>query len=316
MQLSIGILMDDITTLKTWKDSTFAMMLAAQARGHRIFYFQQGDLFVEEGEAQVTAQQVTVTDQRKDYATLGEKETFPLSDFDAILMRKDPPFDMEYIYSTYILEMAERKGTLVVNPPESLRRVNEKFFISYFPELTPKTLITRNMSRIRAFIDAERQAVIKPMDGMGGTGIFKMEKGGSNTGAILESLGNGNRTLMVQGFLPNVTQGDKRILLVDGEAPTHGLARIPQGGEFRANLAAGGKGVTQALTQREKEICAKVKPLIQQLGLMLVGLDVIDGHITEINVTSPTCMREIAADSGEDIADRLIEAVERKVATR
>jgi glutathione synthase len=316
MQLSIGILMDDITTLKTWKDSTFAMMLAAQARGHRIYYFQQGDLFVEEGEAQVTAQQVTVIDQKKDYATLGEKETFPLSDFNTILMRKDPPFDMEYIYSTYILEMAERKGTLVVNPPESLRRVNEKFFISYFPELTPKTLITRDMSRIRAFIDAEERAVVKPMDGMGGMGIFKMEKGGSNTGAILESLGNGSRTLMVQGFLPKVTQGDKRILLVDGEAPAHGLARIPQGDEFRANLAAGGKGVTQPLTQREKEICAKVKPMIQQLGLLLVGLDVIDGHITEINVTSPTCMREIAADSGEDIAARLIEAVERKVAAR
>ena len=316
MQLSIGILMDNITTLKTWKDSTFAMMLAAQAHGHRIFYFQQEDLFVEEGEAKVTAQQVTVIDLPKDYATLGEKETFPLSDFDAILMRKDPPFDMEYIYSTYILEMAERKGTLVVNPPESLRRVNEKFFISYFPELTPKTLITRNISRIRAFIDAEERAVVKPMDGMGGMGIFKMEKGGSNTGAILESLGNGSRTLMVQGFLPKVTQGDKRILLVDGEAPAYGLARIPQGGEFRANLAAGGKGVTQALTQREKEICAKVKPMIQQLGLLLVGLDVIDGYITEINVTSPTCMREIAADSGEDIAGRLIEAVERKVAAR
>ena len=313
MSLTIGVLMDAIETIKTYKDSTFAMLLSAQKRGHKTYYFQQADLFVEEGEAMVTAQRIEVFDRKEQYFKLGVTETFPLADLGVILMRKDPPFDMEYIYTTYILEMAEQRGTLVVNPPAVLRQVNEKFFISYFPELTPRTLITRNISQIKAFIMKEKRAVVKPMDGMGGMGIFKLSDDDSNTNAILESLGNGKNTLMVQAFLPNVTAGDKRILLVDGEAPEHGLARIPQQGEFRANLAVGGKGVVEKLTAREKEICAAVKPKIKELGLMFVGLDVIDGHITEINVTSPTCIREIEAATGEDIAERLIVAIERKV---
>lgn len=316
MSLSIGILMDPIESITSYKDSTFAMMLAAQDRKHHLYYFQQADLFVEQGKAQVTAQQIEVTDTITDYYKLGPEQTLPLDFFDVILMRKDPPFNMEYIYTTYILEMAEQLGTLIVNPPNALRQVNEKFFISYFPSLTPKTVITRDINRIKDFIAQEGEAVIKPMDGMGGEGVFRISPEESNTNAILESLGNGANTLMVQSYLKNVTRGDKRILLVDGEAPQHGLARIPQGKDFRANLAAGGKGVVEALNEKERALCAAVQPKIKELGLLFVGLDVIDGKITEINVTSPTCIREIAKATDEDIAERLIITIEKKIDTR
>lgn len=312
MTLKIGVLMDAIETIKPYKDSTFAMMLAAQARGHELSYFQQQDLFVMEGVAYATSQSVKVADNTDDYYQLDTKQTHPLADFDAILMRKDPPFDMEYVYSTYILEMAEKQGTLVVNPPNALRAVNEKFTINYFPELTPKTLVSRDMDKIRAFIEAEGKAVVKPMDGMGGTGIFKINKDDANTNVILESLGNGVNTIMVQAYLDKVTEGDKRILLVDGEPSNYGLARIPQGKEFRANLAAGGRGEVQALTPREFELCETVKPMIKALGLLFVGLDVIGGYITEINVTSPTCIREIEAETDERIADTLIAVIEAR----
>lgn len=314
MTLKIGVLMDAIETIKPYKDSTFAMMLAAQARGHTLFYFQQADLYVVEGVAYVTAQTVSVTDNSEDYYQLGEKQTFPLAELNAVLMRKDPPFDMEYVYSTYILEMAEKQGTLIVNPPNALRAVNEKFYINYFPELTPKTLVSRDMDKIREFIEAEGRAVVKPMDGMGGTGIFKVSRDDANTNAILEALGNGNETIMVQAYLDKVTDGDKRILLVDGEPAKYGLARIPQGKEFRANLAAGGRGEVQALTEREFELCQQVKPIIKELGLLFVGLDVIGGYITEINVTSPTCIREIEAETDERISDTLIVVIEDKCA--
>lgn len=310
--LSIGVLMDAIDTIKPYKDSTFAMMLAAQARSHQLFYFQQNDLFVVEGVAYVTAQRITVADKASNYYALAEKQTFPLADLEAVLMRKDPPFDMEYVYSTYILEMAEKQGTLIVNPPNALRAVNEKFYINYFPELTPKTLVSRDMDKIREFIEAEGRAVVKPMDGMGGAGIFKVSREDANTNAILEALGNGKETVMVQAYLDKVTEGDKRILLVDGEPAQYGLARIPQGKEFRANLATGGRGEVQALTSRELTLCEMIKPTIQRLGLLFVGLDVIGGYLTEINVTSPTCIREIEAETNERIADRLIAVVEQR----
>lgn len=303
--------MDAIETIKPYKDSTFAMMLAAQDRGHQLFYFQQENLFVEAGEVYVTAQTITVTDNSADYYQVGEPHVFTLATLDAVLMRKDPPFDMEYVYTTYLLEMAEKQGTLIVNPPNALRAVNEKFYINYFPELTPKTLVSRDMDKIRAFIETEGKAVVKPMDGMGGMGIFKVSRDDANTNAILESLGNGKNTIMVQAYLDNVVDGDKRILLVDGEPAEFGLARIPQGKEFRANLAAGGIGKVQALTEREHELCKTIKPIIKELGLLFVGLDVIGGYITEINVTSPTCIREIEAETDARIADRLIVAIER-----
>lgn len=304
--------MDAIEAIKPYKDSTFAMMLAAQARGHQLYYFQQDNLHVVEGVAYVTAQTVSVTDTHVDYYHVGEKQTFALAELNAVLMRKDPPFDMEYVYSTYILEMAEKLGTLIVNPPNALRAVNEKFFISYFPQLTPKTLVSRDMDKIRAFIESEGRAVVKPMDGMGGTGIFKVSRDDANTNAILEALGNGSETIMAQAYLEKVTDGDKRILLVDGEPAKYGLARIPQGKEFRANLAAGGRGEVQALTEREFELCEQIKPIIQELGLLFVGLDVIGGYVTEINVTSPTCIREIEAETDERIADKLIAVIEQR----
>ncbi len=298
MALTIGVLMDAINTIKPYKDSTFAMMLAAQARGHRLFYFQQTDVYVAAGTAYADVQAVTVADTTSDFYSLGERQTVELSRFAAILMRKDPPFDMEYIYTTYVLEMAEQQGTLIVNPPAALRAVNEKFYINYFPNLIPKTLVSRDMAKIKAFIEAEGRAVVKPMDGMGGTGIFKVSRDDANTNAILEALGNGTATLMVQAYLDKISEGDKRILLVDSEPAKYGLARIPQGREFRANLATGGKGVVQALTKREFELCEMIKPTIQQLG---------------INVTSPTCIREIEAATDERIADQLIVAIENRL---
>lgn len=315
MTLKIGVLMDAIAGIKTHKDSTFAMLLAAQARGHELFYFQQTDLYVTAGVAYVSAQIITVNDNSDDYYTVGEKHSFTLAELDAVLMRKDPPFDMEYVYSTYILEMAERQGTLIVNPPHALRAVNEKFYINHFPELTPKTLVCRDMDKIREFIDAEGKAVVKPMDGMGGTGIFKVSRDDPNTNVILEALGNGSQTIMVQAYLDDVTDGDKRILLVDGEPAKYGLARIPQGKDFRANLAAGGRGEVQALNTREFALCAAVKSAIKDLGLLFVGLDVIGGYITEINVTSPTCIREIEAATDERIADKLIAVIEQRCQT-
>ncbi len=312
MALSFAILMDPIESINPYKDSTFAIMLAAQARGHQLYYFQQRDVFVTDGRAQVAARRVEVADKKEDYFLLQSEKITPLDAFDVILMRKDPPFDMEYIYTTYMLEMAELRGTLVVNPPAALRQVNEKFFISHFPELAPTTLITRDLGKIRDFVRREGQAVVKPLDGMGGTGIFRLAMDDHNINAILEALGNGKSSLMVQSYVEGVTRGDKRILLVAGEAPQYGLTRIPRQGEFRANLAVGGRGIVEPLSEKEKDICAAIRPQIDRLGLLFVGLDVIDGYITEINVTSPTCIREIAQATGEDIAMRLILAIEKK----
>lgn len=319
MTLKIGVLMDAIETIKPYKDTTFAMMLAALARGHQLFYFQTSDLSVQAGKAYARAATVSVKDvakgeeKRQDYYTLGEAKQTALADFDVILMRKDPPFDMEYIYATYVLDLAEEAGVLVANPPKALRNVNEKFSTTRFPKLTPKTLVTRDIAAIRAFVAEEKHCVIKPLDGMGGAGIFRLNAEDKNMNAILEALGSGKHTLMVQRYLEAVTEGDKRILLIDGEPSEHGLARIPQGNEFRANLAAGGVGVVQPLTAREREICAAVKPFVKAQGLLFVGLDVIDGHLTEINVTSPTCVREIEAATDERLADKFIQVLEKRV---
>ncbi len=316
MSLRIGVLMDPVESIKPYKDSTFAMILAAQSRGHRLFYFQQKNLAIIEGKPFVSLQHIEVVDNSDEYYRLDEPIKMSLADLDVVLMRKDPPFDMEYIYTTYILEMAEQLGTLIVNPPKALRQVNEKFFISYFSELTPKTLITRDIGEIKAFIKNVGRAVVKPLDGMGGKGIFRLTEGDDNVNTILESLGNGQKTLMVQSFLERVTKGDKRILLVDGTPPLHGLVRLPLENEFRANLAAGGRAVAESLTAKEKALCALIRPRIQQLGLVFVGIDVIDGYLTEINVTSPTCIREIEKETGENIAERLVFAIEKKIKKR
>lgn len=307
--MKIGVLMDAIESINIKKDSTFAMMLAAQAKSIEIRYFQQSDLYVEAGEAWVQSQAIKVTDNSKDYFALSDKKTHLLSELDAILMRKDPPFDMEYIYATYILEMAEEKGVRIINPPAALRQVNEKFYISHFKEVAPKTLISKNAEKIREFVNAEKKVVVKPLDGMGGSGIFKLQNDDQNLNVILETVSQHyQETIMVQGFIEGIEKGDKRILLINGEPIAYGLSRIPKKGEFRANLATGGHGVVEALTEREKEICQRVAPKLKALGLVFVGLDVINGYLTEINITSPTCIREIENETNIPIAEQLIEA--------
>ncbi len=308
--MKIGILMDAIETITPKKDSSFAIMLAAQQQGHEIRYFQQHDLTVVDGVPWVLSSAIAVTDQSTDYYQLSDSKQHPLATLDVILMRKDPPFDMEYVYATYILEMAEQLGTKVINPPAALRQVNEKFYISYFPEVTPPTLVSKNRAQIEQFISAHGKVVVKPLDGMGGSGIFKLEKDDENIAVILETVSHHfSQTIMVQGFVEGVEKGDKRIILINGEPIDYGLSRIPKAGEFRANLAAGGHGVVEALTEREREICRAVAPQLNSLGLVLVGLDVINGHLTEINITSPTCLREIEKETGIAVAGRLIEAL-------
>ncbi len=312
--IRLGIIMDPIQSINIKKDSTFAMMLEAQARGWQLFYMQQGSLFVENGVVYAEMQAVTVQDVAGDWYILDEPQTMPLHELDVALMRKDPPFDMEYIYSTYLLEMAEQQGLLVVNRSDSIRSCNEKLFATWFPEYTPETLVTRDMERIKKFHDQLKQIVVKPLDGMGGAMIFQIQQGDANRNVILETITDyGKRTVMAQRFLPEFKQGDKRILIIDGEPFPHALARIPAEGEGRANLAAGGSYKGVDLTEREFEICNHIAPILKEKGLMFVGLDVIGDYITEINVTSPTCIRELDQIYTANIAGVLMDAIEKKL---
>jgi glutathione synthase len=258
------------------------------------------------------ARAVTVRDQATDYFTLGEANEQPLADFDVIMMRKDPPFDMEYVYATYMLELAEQRGSLVVNKPQSLRDCNEKLFTAWFAELTPPTIVSRRAEHIRAFHQQHGDIILKPLDGMGGASIFRVAADGANLGVIIETLTNhGQRYAMVQRYLPAIKDGDKRILMIDGEAMPYALARVPSAGETRGNLAAGGSGRPQPLSDSDWALARAVGPELKRRGLLLVGLDVIGDRITEINVTSPTCMREIEAAYNINIAGQLFEAIER-----
>ena len=312
--IRLGIIMDPIHTIHIKKDSTFAMMLEAQARGWQLFYMLQSCLYVENGVVYAEVQTVTVQDVAEEWFILDKPQTIPLHELDAVLMRKDPPFDMEYIYSTYLLEMAEQQGLLVVNRSESIRSCNEKLFATWFSDYTPETLVTRDMERLKRFHEQLERIVVKPLDGMGGAMIFQIQPGDANRNVILETITDyGKRTVMAQRFLPEYKQGDKRILLIDGKPFPHALARIPAEGEGRANLAAGGhyKGVD--LTDREFEICEHIAPVLQAKGLMFVGLDIIGDYITEINVTSPTCIRELDAIYTVNIAGLLMDAIEKKL---
>ena len=309
--MKIAVLMDDIRTIKTYKDTTFALMLSAQRRGHEVFILQQPDWFVRDGRVSARVQRVELTDRAQDYHRVLEETTLDLSSVAVLLQRKDPPFDLNYIYDSYMLDLLVRAGVRVVNPPAALRNVNEKFAISRVPQATPPTLISRSVADIRAFVREQGTAVLKPLDGMGGMGIFRLSADDNNVSAILETMNPDGRTpLMVQRYLPEVTAGDKRILIINGEPVDHGLARLPKAGEFRANLAAGGTGVVQPLTERDYWLVEQVRPLIAEEGLYLVGLDVIGGHITEINVTSPTCLREIEAATGQDVAGKFWSGLE------
>ncbi len=314
MNRSLGVVMDPIGSIKPYKDTTLALMLAAQKRGFSLLVLELGDLWIRDGAAYGRARPVKVFDDPKHWFELGEAQTLPLGDLDAILMRKDPPFDLEYIAATYVLELAQAAGALVVNKPQSLRDCNEKVFISWFAQCCAPTLISRDAQRLREFHAEQREVIFKPLDGMGGTGIFRIGADCLNLGGVIETLSaGGTRTIMAQRYLPEIAKGDKRILMVDGEPAPFCLARIPKPGEVRGNLAAGGRGVVQALSERDRWIAAQVGRELKARGLLFVGLDVIGEFLTEINVTSPTCMREIEKERGLDIAGSLISAIEARL---
>ncbi len=309
--MKLGVLMDPIQTVKVKKDSSMAMMLEAQKRGYHIYYFEMKDLYLENGQCRASVQQIQVFDDVDHWFELSEKEDIALSELDAVLMRKDPPFDTEYIYATYMLERAELEGTLIVNKPQSLRDCNEKLFTAWFADLTPKTLVTRNSARIREFHQQNQDVIIKPLDGMGGSSIFRIKPDEVNIGVIIETLtANGSCYAMIQEYMPEIINGDKRILIVNGEPMPYCLARIPAQGETRGNLAAGGRGEARPLSPTDKLIAETIGPELKKRGLLFVGLDVIGDKVTEINVTSPTCIREIEAAYPINISGKLLDAIE------
>jgi len=314
-RIRLAVLMDPIRDIKPAKDSTLAMLLAAQARGLEILYFEQRHLWVRDGIAMARLRPLSVRDDHHDWFTLGEPELQPLSSVDAVLMRKDPPFDTEYIYTTYLLERAEAAGTLVVNRPQGLRDMNEKVYTAWFPECCAPTLITRDMADMAAFLAEHRRAVCKPLYGMGGRSIFVLEAGDKNANVVFETLTEyGQRYAIVQRYLPEiVSTGDSRILLVDGEPVPFALARIPPADDNRGNLAAGAQGHGRPLDDRDRWLCSQIGPVMRERGMLFVGLDVIGGYVTEINVTSPTGIRELDRQFGLDIAGELIDALLRRL---
>jgi glutathione synthase len=312
--IKLGIVMDPISEINIKKDSSFAMLMAAQERGYQLFYMEMADLAMVNGLAMANMRPLTVFNDASKWFELGEATDTPMSELDVILMRKDPPFDTEFIYATYMLERAEEQGVLIVNKPQSLRDANEKLFTAWFSELTPETIVTRDAKRIRAFHQAKGDIILKPLDGMGGTSIFRVKQDDPNLGVIIETLTSyGQQYAMAQAFIPEITQGDKRILVVDGEPVPYALARIPMKGETRGNLAAGGSGVAQPLSDSDWAIARAIGPELKKRGLIFVGLDVIGDKLTEINVTSPTCIREIQAAFDVDITGRLMDAIEARV---
>ncbi len=313
MRIKLGVVMDPIASIKIKKDTTFAMLLAAQARGWELHYFEQGDLYAQQGRAYGRSSLLRVQDDINDWFHCAAQREIALEELDIILMRKDPPFDMEYIYSTYLLELAEQRGVLVANKPQSLRDANEKLFALQFPQCCPPTLVSRDLQRFKAFLAEHGDIVVKPLDGMGGASVFRLRHADPNLGVILETLtAHGQRLSMAQRYIPEVVAGDKRILLIDGEPIPYALARIPQSGETRANLAAGGRGEGVALSERDQWICQQVAPRLRAMGLLFVGLDVIGDYLTEINVTSPTCARELDAQFGLNIGDAFMAALEQR----
>jgi glutathione synthase len=307
MSIRLGVVMDPITSISYKKDSTLAMLWAAQARGWELHYMEQHDLYLRDG-ARARMRPLQVHHDAARWFTLGEPREAPLAELQVILMRKDPPFDNEYIYSTYILEAAARAGTLVVNDPQALRDCNEKLYATQFPQCCPPLLVSRSAAQLRAFQKEHGDVVFKPLDAMGGTLVFRVRDGDPNISVILETLtGHGTTTIMAQRYIPEIVDGDKRILMIEGEPVPYALARIPAVGETRGNLAAGGTGEARPLTERDRWICAQVGPALRERGLVFVGLDVIGEYLTEINVTSPTCIREIDTAFGTDIGAQLME---------
>jgi len=314
VNIKLGIVMDPISAIKVHKDSSFAMLLAARARGWQLFYMEQADLYLQAGQAFASMRRLRVQDQSSDWYEHAEAEEQPLSSLDVVLMRKDPPFDMEYLYTTHILERAELEGTLIVNRPSSLRDCNEKLFTAWFPECCAPSVVSRDPARLRAFLHQHQDIILKPLDAMGGASIFRVRENDPNISVILETLTElGQRTAMAQKFIPEISQGDKRILMIDGVPVPYALARIPAQGETRGNLAAGGRGEGVELSDRDRWICAQTGPQLRERGLIFVGLDVIGDYLTEINVTSPTCIRELDQQYGLDIAGQLMESIEARL---
>jgi glutathione synthase len=311
----LGIVMDPIEAIKPAKDSSFAMLLEAQARGWQLHYMLQGDIRVRDGEARANARPLRVRDQPADWFSLDPPHDIALGSLDVILMRKDPPFDVEYVYSTYLLERAEQAGALIVNRPEALRDINEKVSIAWFADCTPATLITRDGALMRQFLAEQGRMVVKPLHSMGGRSIFVVAEGDRNRNVIIETLtDSGNRYAMAQAYLPEImTTGDKRILLIDGEPVPYALARIPAPDENRGNLVMGARGEGRELTDRDRWICARVGPVLRDKGVLFAGLDVIGDHLTEINVTSPTGIREIDRAFSTSIAARLMDVIEARL---
>jgi glutathione synthase len=315
--MKLAFILDPLDQIKTYKDSSYAMMEAAAARGHALHVLHQEDILCRDGRVLALFSTLKLTGDKKSWYELGDRHEAPLSAFDAVLMRKDPPFDMEYVYSTYLLELAENQGARIVNRPRSLRDNNEKFSITRFTDLTVPTLVTRSEKEIRSFLDAQGDIVLKPLDGMGGASVFRLHSADHNIGVVIETLTHyGRRTVMAQRYIPEIVKGDKRIIVIDGKPVPHALARIPKAGETRGNLAVGGRGVAQPLSKRDLEIAESVGPVLATEGMLLVGLDVIGDYLTEINVTSPTGMREIMDQTGFDVAGMMIDAVERTAKAR
>ena len=311
MKIKLGVVMDAIESINVKKDTTFAMLLEAQSRGWLISYMQQQDLFLENGQAWATARQLQVQDNSDDWYQLTSEKTTELASLDVILMRKDPPFDMEYIYSTYLLELAESAGAKVINKPQSLRDANEKLFITNFPQCIAPTIVTRQARLLRQFADEQGEVILKPLDGMGGVSVFRTSNNDPNLNVIIETLTNmGKQSIMAQRYLPEISAGDKRILVINGAPVPYALARIPAAGETRGNLAAGGTGKGLELTERDKWICAQVGPTLKEKGLMFVGLDIIGDYLTEINVTSPTCVRELDTIFNLNISATFLDSIE------
>jgi len=314
MSYTLGVVMDPIAKIHFKKDTTLALLQAAQRNDFELFYFEQGDLYLDSGRAMGRGRPLQVFDDPARWFELGEAAEMPLGEIDTLLMRVDPPFDNEYIYSTYILGAAEREGALVVNSPQALRDCNEKIFATSFPQCCPPLIVSRDMQKLREFHQSHKDAIFKPLDGMGGTGVFHCKPDGANLGAILEMLtDNGRKQIMGQRYIPEIAHGDKRILVVNGEVVPYCLARIPEAGETRGNLAAGGRGEARPLSDRDRWIVEQVAPALKERGLLFVGLDVIGEYLTEINVTSPTCLREIEAACGIDIGGLLMSAITERL---
>ena len=313
--MNIAFVTDPLSGFKIYKDSTFAMMTEAASRGHELFVFGHGDLLFDGKDVVANVCRITLTGEAEHWYRQDAPVQHTLTGFDVVIERTDPPFNMRYIYATYLLELAELHGACVVNRPEAIRSHNEKLAITHFPQFIAPTLVTSDEARVRAFYEQHRDIILKPLDGMGGAGIFRVSQEGLNLGAIIETLThNGLRTIMVQRYIPEISRGDRRVLLIGGEVVPYCLARIPQAGEVRGNLAAGGLGVAMPVSAREREIGEALAPILQKRGLLLVGLDVIGDYLTEINVTSPTCFQEITQQTGFHVAKMFIDAVEKNTA--